>query len=222
MDKATLKKTRLLAPGIIALVCLLPYIKLQDFKPVSDTFPDSVLLIMLTLAAIIIGGVYYALDFRDLLWRQFVRKCHDNVWTKMIMPQYKDPSIQEVINLLKKEQAMRIFYNIIDNDSSLSDQAHDVRLNGAVLTTIIDVLLIAGSFLISYICAFLITGMHIFLWSVIFMTLLQPLLWLLKSRVSKKHIRLETEQLEVIAQLHVSKVHSLIHGLKQPIPAIAR
>jgi hypothetical protein len=214
MDKATLKRTRLFAPGIIVLVCLLPYLKLQSFSPVSDALPDGVLIILLTIASIIIGGVYYSFAVRDLLWRQFVKKCHGNVWTKMIMPHYQDPDIQAMIGQLTKKQAMRIFYNIIDNDSSLSDQAHDVRLNGAVLTTIIDILLIAGFFFITYICAFLIAKIQFFLWSAMITALLELLLWLLKSRVSMKHIRLENEQLEVIAQLHANKVLSHLRELK--------
>jgi len=180
--------------------------KLLNFKPVTDKLPDSVILILLTFAALIIGGIYYGFDIRDLLWRWFVRKCHDNVWTKMIIPHRNHPSIQGVIGRLKKEQAMRIFYNIIDNDPSLSDQAQDVRLNGAILTTIIDVLLISGFFCFVYILSFLITRMNQFRWSAILLAVLQPLLWLLKSRVSKKHIKLENEQLGVIAQLYTDKV----------------
>lgn len=222
MDKSTLKNIRLLAPGVIVLVCLLPIINLLNFKSVADKLPDAVILILLTFIAQIIGGIYYGFNVRDLLWRQFVLKCHDNIWNKLIMPHHEDPCVQGVIDHLTKKQATRIFYNIIDNDSSLSDQAHDVRLNGAVLTIIIDVLIISGFFLIAYLCALLITGMNVFGWSAIFMAFLQFFLWILKSRVSKKHMRLETEQLEVIAQLHFIKVKSLLQDMKQRILPIAR
>ncbi len=214
MDKTTLKIVRLVAPGVIILVGLLPYLKLQDLKSVSDALPDGIFYVLLTFAAVVVGGVYYGLDIRGLLWKGFVRRCHDNVWAKMIQQHWQDPSIQSVIDHLDNKKAMRIFYNILDNDSSLKDQAHDVRLNGAVLSTIIDCIIIGVPFAISYILAFLLTKYHIFLWCVIIVLLLHLFLWLLKSRISEKHIKLENEQLAVIAQLHADKVRSQLQALK--------
>jgi hypothetical protein len=211
MDKATLKNIRLLAPGVIVLVCLLPCIKLFNFVSATERLPDGVILILLTFVAQIIGGTYYGFDIRNLLWRNFVLNCRDNVWAKMIIPNEPDSRIPQGIGRMNKKQAMRIFYNIIDNDPSLSDQAHDVRLNGAVLTTIIDSILITGFFFVTYIIAFLIARKYIFVWSAMVIAPLHSLLWILKSRISKKHIKLENEQLEVIVQLHNDKVIDLIN-----------
>ncbi len=214
MEKSTLKRTRLLAPGVIVLICMLPYLKLLNVELVSKKLPDGVFLLILTFSAIFIGGVYYAADCRGLLWRKFIQRCHNNIRSSLIKPYTRDPSIESLIYRLTDLKAMRIFYNIVDNDSSLRDQAHDVRLNGAVLTTIIDCLLISGFFAISYFVAFYFSREQVFLWAAIISVLLQPLLWLLKWRVSEKHISLENEQLRVIAQLHSGKVRSLLEQLK--------
>ena len=211
MDKATLKNIRLLAPGIIVLVCLLPCIKLFNFISAAEKLPDGIILILLTFVAQIIGGTYYGFDMRNLLWRNVVLDFRDIVWAKMIIPNEHDPRIPQGIGRLNKKQAMRIFYNIIDNDPSLSDQAHDIRLNGAVLTTIIDSILITGFFFVTYLIAFLITRNYIFFWSSMVIAPPHSLLWILKSRISKKHIKLEKEQIEVIIQLHNDKVIDLIN-----------
>ena len=105
---------------------------------------------------------------------------------------------------------MGIFYRVIDNDLSLSDKAYDVRLNGAILTTIIDAILIINFFTITYAITFLIMGRSLFLYWTIFASLIQLVLWPLKRRVQKKHIIYEDEQLGVINQFQKEKVRSFI------------
>lgn len=210
MEKSTLKKIRLCAPGIISLVCVLPFLKLHDLKTVSDKIPEGTFLSLLALVVLVLGVIYYAINIRDLLWRKFVLKCHKNVRVKMIDPFRHDSALRAAVDCMTDQKVMRVFYNVIDNDRSLSDQQNDVRLNGAVLTTIIDAILILSLFSITYLIAFLITHASLFLLCTIVALLLQPLLWFLKGRVSKKHIRYEDEQLEVIKQLHSSRVRSLI------------
>jgi hypothetical protein len=210
MEKSTLKKIRLYAPGIISLVCVLPFLKLHDLKTVSDKIPESIFLSLLMLVVLILGVIYYAINIRDLLWRRFVQQCHKNVRAKMIDPFRRDSALRGVIDQLTDQEVMRIFYNMIDNDRSLSDQQNDVRFNGAVLTTIIDTILIISFFTIAYLITFLITDLPAFLWCMIVAVPLQSLLWFLKGRVSNKHIRYEDEQLGVIKQLHSSRVRSLL------------
>jgi hypothetical protein len=210
MGKSTLKKIRLYAPGIISLVCVLPFLKLRDLKTVSNKIPEGTFIPMLVLVVLVLGVIYYAIDIRDLLWRKFVLKCHKNVREKMVDPFRHDSALRAAVDCMTDQKVMRVFYNVIDNDPSLSDQQNDVRLNGAVLTTIIDAILILSLFSVTYLIAFLITHVSLFLLSTIIALLLQPLFWFLKGRVSKKHIRYEDEQLEVIKQLHSGKVRSLI------------
>lgn len=213
MNKTTLKTVRLLAPGAIALVCILPYVKLRDLKTVSDAFSGEVFVLLVILSSIIIGGIYYSLDVRGLLWKGFVHKCHENVRSKMIKPYSSDPAMNTAINRLTDKKVMRIFYYVVDNDPSLSDQAHDVRLNGAVLTTIIDAIFVLMLFAVVYIITYFLTCLVLFALLSGVAVLLQPLLWLLKKRVSKKHIELEDEQLEVINQLHSTIVREKLQDV---------
>jgi len=175
--------------------------------------PSSIVYPAVILAAGIIGVIYYGLDLRGLLWRSFVRTCHENIRAKMIKPYHSDPAIRELIDHLTDQEVMRIFYHIVDNDSSLSDQAHDVRLNGAILTTIIDSILILLFFGIAYVVTLRLTGLTIFQWCALGVVALQPLLWVLKGQVSKKHINLENEQLKVIEQLHSDRVRAQLYKL---------
>ena len=185
---------------------MLPFIKLYDIKIVSEKVPESVFFFLLTLAVLVLGTVYYAINIRDLLWRRFVKQCHKNIRARMVYP-FRGHSEQ-----LTDQEMMRIFYNIIDNDCSLRDQQNDVRLNGAVLTTIIDTILILFFFTIVYFVALLITNLQVFILSIAISVSLQPLLWFLKRRVSNKHIRFENEQLGVIEQLHSDRVRALLQN----------
>jgi predicted secreted protein len=192
---------------------MLPYFRLKDLKTFSEVVSGNVLYLAVILAAVIIGGIYYGLDVRDLLWRSFVRQCHENIRAKMIKPNYGDPVITGLIDRLTDQMAMRIFYHIVDNDPSLSDQANDVRLNGAVLTTIIDSILILTFFGIVYVVTLHLTGLAMFQWCALGAVALQPLLWLLKCRISKKHIKLENEQLAVIEQLYSDRVRAQLQEI---------
>lgn len=212
MDKSTLKKIRLVAPGIILFVCVFPFFGLRNLKAISENIPDSAFIILMTLLVLVLGAVYYSLNIRDLLWREVVQACHRNIHARMIDPVGLDPIFEEVISRLSNTEMMNIFYNIVDHDPSLLDKANDVRSNGAVLTSIIDSILIFYFFTIMYIITFLLTHQPIFLWWTIATLLLQMILWPMKRRVLKRHIMYEDEQLSVINQFHRDRVKSLLRG----------
>jgi hypothetical protein len=107
-------------------------------------------------------------------------------------------------------EMMRVFYHIIDNDNSLTRQAEVIMMNGAVLTTLIDAMLILPFFGAAYLVAFGLTARvpyGLFASAAFFLAALSALL---EDRVAKRHIQLEDEQLSVIAQLHHKQLRDML------------
>jgi len=214
MNKPMLKTVRILAPGMITLICLLPFQTLRDIKKVSEAMSGNVFLLLITIAAVVIGAVYYALGLRNILWKRFVTRCHDNIWPKMIGPHYTNPQVKSIIDRIDDKRVMRIFYHVIDNDKSLSDQANDVRMNGAILSTLVDTILLLILFAVVYAVAALLTGERLFWILLMCAVVAQPVLWILASRVKAKHIALEDEQLAVIDQRYKADVLNELRKLQ--------
>ena len=214
MDKPTLKKIRLIVPGAIILVCMLPF-GLSNLETISKAVPDSVFKIVLFILSAFLGVVYYSFNIRNLLWREVVHTCHRNIRARMIDPIGHEAAYQEVTKHLSDKEMMNIFYTIVDNDTSLTDRANDVRSNGAVLTSIIDAIIIIYFFAIVYIVTFLIVRASPFVWFTIIALLLQFVLWPMKRRVLQKHIVHEDEQLGMINQLYRTRVKTLLMNLER-------
>lgn len=217
MDKESLKRARHIAPGVIALACLLPLATLQQIRDLASQLPDGTFVFLLPIAAMAIGGVYYVLNPRRLLWAPFVMKCHNNIHTKLFEPYQSDVLLSPFIGEITADQARRLFYRIIDNDESLKDQAQDIRFNGAVLTTIIDASIISAFFAATYAAiAVLLPSPQLWPYAVISIVS-QPILRFLRRRAEQHHIELQGEQLAVISQHHSAKVGDFLRSrLRNP------
>jgi hypothetical protein len=213
MTKTMLKAIRLLSPGVIILLCLLPFTKPEATKQITEALSGDVCAYIVIIVVIFLGAVYYSFDFRGFLWRPIVTMCHENVRDTIIIKHYSDPIVKSKIHLITNEVVIRIFYNIVDNDPSLTDQAHDVRHNGAILSTMIDGILILPFFLLIHLAVFYFSGTRLCLAWAIAILVLQVVLLFARPRLLSKHLHLQNEQLAVIAQHHNNTVLSKLQNL---------
>jgi hypothetical protein len=213
LTKTQLITFRLLAPGLIVIQCTLPY-WFGALDSIRDLLPWLV-----TLTAPVLGAVYYALDIRRHMWTGFEDKCHRNVRAKMIQPFATESAGQDTECKLTDSDVMRLFYHILDQDESLKDQAEAVRLNGAVLSTIVDAISIYALFTAVYFVTFVWTRNPLFGWLTIVSGVLQGLFAICEAKVVKKHLVLEDRQLAVIRQFHADKVQANIKKHKAGAPA---
>jgi hypothetical protein len=203
MSKETLKRLRLIIPGIIIMLYIVPgmtkttdellgighlfsNLKWSDTSYLGVTF--------------VLGALYYALNVRWLVWKHYNKIVQENI---------KDTILNECTltlsskqwNLLKKGNAiMVIFYDFVDNNESLKDKANDVRFNGLIWTTCFDMSILSA-----------IAG---FVYSILFLTTTRSNLvyisvaafWVFfislafSSILTYKHLAKSTEQLDVIKQ----------------------
>ena len=101
MEHKTLKYLRLILPGMIILVCLLPFIRYQEkFKSVLD-LQNGILFGISLFIAILFGGFYHILNFRGYLWKQALVVIHKFLKDEMIKPFKSDLALYTKLSGIK-------------------------------------------------------------------------------------------------------------------------
>lgn len=207
MELNTLKRMRLIIPGILILiVTFLFYINsFQMIQRMVLEFKNTDILFII--AIIVFGALYYILDLRYKVFKHFLEKVHENIKDSLIKPFENEFTIDQIAQFKKGRLLLNIFYNIIDNDNSLSEKAKIVRDNGLIWTTSIDISIIFSISSIIFLIKYFFTVNEL-------NDLIKAIILLVISIVSfsgifvltNKHIKLSNEQLECIVTIHKKKL----------------
>ncbi len=213
MEQNTLKKLRLLIPGIIGVIIGTYYyfiITGQSFEKIEFEEYSIPLLI-----AIAFGTLFYLTDIRFLITNFSHKKIDLNIKNHMIKLYTKSLTDEQKQFLYKNNRLKSVFYNIIDNDESLKKKQTNVYFNGLIWTSTADLVLISFIFALVFLVSIMI-----------FKEVADPLLMggfilILISLISLvahvlaflKHIKLSNEQIEYIETHHINRVDEIIDGM---------
>lgn len=196
MERKTLKFLRLLIPGLILIFEFLPMlIELKlNYKIGEGWFSYSFLII----PALAIGAVYHMYDARFTVTSISHRKIDLNI-TSSLLKIYNKTITQEEHNFLKKKRLKHIFYNIVDNDASLSAKSQLVYFNGIFWTSTADLFILSiFSSIVYFVLGYWVLNSE-FLWhtGLIFIGL-AAFSFCLHMLSIIKHYKLSNDQIEYI------------------------
>jgi len=216
MSKEWLKRLRIIIPGIIILILLIPLsVEGFDYKQFFDRINLMQGFIFCVIVSIL-GSIYYVLNLRNLTFDKPIKKINNNIKNKLIAFCEHCEILPENCTLKKDKTLMHIFYQLIDNDPSLTQKSKSVMLNGLVLSTVADVIVITLGFIPIYLVALAITKKVHFIWATGIILFISILAWLLfLPKATNKHISLSNDQLDFIKVHYIEEV---IRKLKKLCP----
>jgi len=220
MNKETLKKWRLIIPGIIIFFLILfgftnSKEELFTFYKIFKTLEwnDSIYLILV----FFFGVIYYTLNVRWLVWQPFNAQIQENIKDKILNISNLKISSSQWFDLKKGRALMNIFYSFVDNDESLKQKSKVVMFNGLIWSSFIDLSILSCLAALSYsILSFFISKSHyIILADLLFC--LSFLSLICTSLLTRRHKTLSNEQLDIIVQTKKNeveqKIKEAIHNL---------
>ncbi|MBA2084201.1 hypothetical protein DMTZ50_0002 [Dehalococcoides mccartyi] len=205
MSITTLKNCRLIMPGVFTFIIIL-FVLQDDFIGLNNTI--SILHdittqdILLSIAVLVAGSLYYILGIRDLLWNQYHKRVKDNIKERLLAPFIDGFNDYQQYIIKSGNQLMNIFYNFIDNDKSLSEKANIVRFNGLICTSSVDATIITAFGAFIFLIRFIIDKGGYAIYMCLILVALSLFCRYLVELTTRKHIALSNEQLDVIIQLH--------------------
>jgi hypothetical protein len=210
MSKDTLKKFRLIVPGVMIVFAFLPLFNLKVipqvgapvyplFQSLSSLLPDYVIS---SLALIICGVLYYTLNIRYYFIRESHKNIQLNIKSTLLSPFGSDPLLAPKFASLRQGRTlMNIFYDFVDNDESLKVKAGSVYFNGLLWSSFADLQAVSLIATVVYLACFLLFRDNQFTYlAIICLALSLIARFILLPRVTAQHIELSNEQLEFILQ----------------------
>jgi hypothetical protein len=214
MNKDTLKKLRLIVPGIIVLLYAIPLY----YKNISIAQLVSKIKIVegvtYTLLVVIFGVLYYTLNLRGCSWKGYLNKIHNNIRTRCREICSDNNAISSKFDDISTEDILHSFYKIVDNDASLTSKSLDVYFNGSILSSVTDLMIISSIFTLIYLLLIAAFGREdLVIFSVLSFVCLLFSRFILIPLLLRRHIKLGNDQLEFIKRHYKSNLESLL--LKQ-------
>jgi hypothetical protein len=108
MSKETLNTFRLLLPGLMLYMLLLPLVKGSLNPTVIIANLGTIEDLFYLIAAFCLGGLYYAFDIRGRLHRPELNYIHYNIQRKLLAPFRNDETIAHAQDRLRKGQTLWI------------------------------------------------------------------------------------------------------------------
>lgn len=211
MDKKSLKILRLICPGLLFLLYALPLLFRTGFIKSINQLDDYTRYLCILICIIALGAIYYILGVRNIFWRKIVMDLRNNIKNTFIDFFKSEIDIVHKIKSLSDLELMSVFYKLIDDDDSLKDKQNDVRLNGLILTTVIDAQLLLLFFMPIYLLFCILEKYYYF---IVFVMILSAIIYLLlnlfKNKLKKKHFEYQNEQLIVIKMIHLDNLRKLL------------
>lgn len=148
------------------------------------------------------GILYHIIGMRNIIWKPIKQKLQDQVEEKLLS-NIKNNLNESIINKIKHNRKIiyYVFYPLINGDESLKTQTLLIFFNGAIVTSLIDIitLLLPVSFYILAKC--IIIGTHFYLNLVlIFSSVILTSILLLYISV-KRHFRLSEGETDYIVKM---------------------
>lgn len=194
MDRKTLKFLRLVMPGLIAMLLLLP-VKDQLSLFYESELPFELGLLEVPLFAFVVGAIYYVLGLRGQFNFQFHQKVKSNIKDRLWTAARTTSAPSE----WDDKKARDIFYRLIDNDNTLTARSEIIYFNGLIWTSIADARAL-GTILSAVAVGMLlidsssVNALVLLVVNVAAVVVSFPLSYL----VTKHHIKLGDEQLDYI------------------------
>ena len=203
MNKETLKKWRLVIPGIFTIFFIrvgLTNSKEEFFTiyKMSKTLEWNN--IFYVVPVLIFGVIYYALNVRWIVWKPFNAQVQENIKNKILNASSLKLTSSQWFKMKKDRTLMIIFYSFVDSDESLKEKAKSVRLNGLIWSSFIDlsVLSCLSALSFSMLSIFTSKSHHVYLAWIMFCISFISLLFI--CLLTYRHINKSNEQLEIITQ----------------------
>ncbi|RJE72782.1 hypothetical protein [Reichenbachiella sp. MSK19-1] len=154
MERKTLKFLRLLIPGLTLILAFLPLLHQTGFEiKMGEGWLAYSLLII---PSLVIGAMYHMLNIRFFITNYSHRQI-DLYITSSLLKVYNKEVSQEQLNTLKDKHIKHIFYNLVDNDNSLTAKGQLVYFNGLLWTSTADIFLMSIFSSLIYI----VTGLYL-------------------------------------------------------------
>lgn len=211
MSKETLHKLRLLIPGMIFFIILVPFLqgtqRMLELKIPSDSISYFVVVF-------VIGVLVYVINPRMWIMKKPLKRVVDNIKDKLLAPFSMDTKILESTdNLRDGDKLTNIFYFFVDNEKSLEERAKEVYLNGLIWSTLADLTIISPVAILVYLIAYIFTHNNHFLVLVGIAILVLLLSVVSLPAIVNRHIRLSNYQLSYITENLKTELHNKIMDL---------
>ena len=201
MEQNTLKYLRILIPGLLILIGLLPVKDQVTFLGISLKGLDDTYVIML---ALLLGAIYYQLNIQRWITKPSHYVINRKLFEGILAIYGRQLDGQAHKSVWSKRYYSDVFYNLIDKDDSLKSRARLVYFNGIFWTSSADVLLISLAYFLLYRFGAIITPNKVQVLSSFFVLVFLSLALHIISIY--KHIGLGKDQLDYIALHHRSTV----------------
>jgi hypothetical protein len=210
MEQKTLKYLRVLIPGLLILIGLLPIKSQIIILGISFNGLDYNYIILL---AITIGAIYYQLNIQRIITRPSHYLITKNIYDSLLKIYSQNIDPIEKKNIWKNKIYMDVFYHIIDNDESLKRRSNLVYFNGIFWTSSADIFLISLIYWILYKFNFITSPNYGELTKALVIISFLSLFLHVISVV--KHIKLSNNQLKYIERYRKSEVDKKFNELLQ-------
>ena len=203
MKKETLKLYRILVPGIFLFIFSLPLVQ-SNWVFTNSIFKidnSEVNFWGYIILIIFLGVLYYLIDIRRFFLVDSLEKIQANIRFRLLSLCLEDQEISNnLMKLLNNKKILLVFYNIIDNDSSLKSKLMDVYLNGLIWSSIADLIAIGIFYSIIYVIFYWIGDDANYLFYSTIMGLISLIsAFIFLPLITKKHIAKSNDQLDHIS-----------------------
>jgi len=164
--------------------------------------------LMKSVPAVLLGAVYYMLPLRDWANRKHLDQVQEGLRSGLV----KISGFLDNPAAFSWKALRAPFYAIVDSDATLKNKAELAYFNGLIWTTVADIRAISSVFsLISLVLhCFQVRGG---LAAAILFVAVSLLSYWLSRRLTRKHMSIGEEQLEVISYRHKAQVETTIREL---------
>lgn len=200
MTHDQLKILRLWLPGVFLCVFYSLAGRITgEWSPLFVNLDD----IKYSTPALILGCLYYALPLREYSNRRYYDSVNENLRSRLV----EISGLTDNKEMYSWNKMRSIFYIIIDNDNSLTIKSRQAYQNGLIWTTVADIRAISALSLVLSIVLLIHKVNNSGVLCAMFMTLVL-VSYLFSYLITKRHIRIGNEQLEIIDQVYREKLQN--------------
>lgn len=204
MQLKVLEKVRLFFPGVFSIMMAVYYQLSFNAKNVFELIDSDFEVSLSSISfpsflILMIGIFYYAYNIRNIPWKLVMKSVGNQINNALFSIAHRNP------NKVKKEtkETIRntVYYHIIDHDNSLTEKSKIIKHNGAVLSCLIDTIIICILYLVIVVIVSIIKSQFIigpFVLAIVFIVLSIPAVFI----VLNKHKSLVNDQLVIIKTYH--------------------
>lgn len=215
MSKEALKRLRIIVPGLIIFLVILPLIfEVNELSMFIKKEPIPVLLfnpLSILIIWVVLGSLYHITNTRGVFFKEPLGKIQFNIKKGFRVMFGGNPVISKKIEKFEWKTLRHLFYFFIDKDSTLSEKAKNVYSNGLFLSSMADLEGISYFGFIFYLIAFrFVKSPLYFITSLVLIILFFLARYLLLPKFTRKHIDLSNEQIEFIKIHYLSELQEKI------------